>query len=119
LKSQLAADSMAVRQEHLALLRLLVLACPDVFPDLRDLADKDIEVDFFLNAAHLQLHRRVRALNRLARLATAAAAALSSASLDVGQSLLRVVMPWGNEPTPAQPQTRTARPMWWMRQSMR
>ena len=37
----------------------------DLFPLLND---EDPEVDFFLNVAHVQLHRRARAMKRLARL---------------------------------------------------
>lgn len=47
-------------QEHLALLRALALAFPAHYADLAALADADPEVDFFLNVAHLQLHRRAR-----------------------------------------------------------
>ena len=59
----------SVRGEHLALLRALALARPSDHPGLALLADADEELDFFLNAAHLQLHRRGRALARLAKLA--------------------------------------------------
>lgn len=49
-----------MRQEHLGLLRALVLACPGRFADLAPLLSvQDPEKDFFLNAAHLQLHRWV------------------------------------------------------------
>uniref|UniRef100_A0A7S3R808 U3 small nucleolar RNA-associated protein 20 domain-containing protein n=1 Tax=Dunaliella tertiolecta TaxID=3047 RepID=A0A7S3R808_DUNTE len=76
LKSQLASPSMSVRQEHLMLLRTLVLQCPDKFPDLVTLTSpQDPEIDFYLNVAHVQLHRRSRALVRMGRLADAMAAA--------------------------------------------
>lgn len=39
----------------------------------------DTETDFFLNAAHLQLHRRARAINRLGKLAEGLAAAAAVA----------------------------------------
>jgi hypothetical protein len=41
------------------------LSFPSLFPDLRQLADTDAELDFFNNIAHLQLHRRSRAFMRL------------------------------------------------------
>ena len=54
-------------QEHLGLLRQLVRALPGRFPDLAALAGGDAETDPLLNLAHLQLHRRTRALARLAQ----------------------------------------------------
>lgn len=48
------------------------------FPDLTPLVSTDSETDFFLNAAHLQLHRRARALHRLGKLADGLAAASTS-----------------------------------------
>ncbi|KAL4434124.1 hypothetical protein ABPG75_000565 [Micractinium tetrahymenae] len=68
LKRGLPAPNLAVRQEHLSLLRQLVLAFPAQYPDLVALTDKDSEVDFLLNVAHIQLHRRARALTRLTKL---------------------------------------------------
>ena len=53
-------------QEHVDLLRALALAFPTTYPDLHALTDKDAELDFFNNVAHLQLHRRSRAFKRLA-----------------------------------------------------
>ena len=82
LKRGLPAPSLAVRQEHLALLRELVLALPDHYASLAPLATGrlaaaagaqegapaatagagagDGEADFLSNVAHLQLHRRAR-----------------------------------------------------------
>ena len=54
-------------QEHVALLRELALAFPAAFPDAHHLTDADPELDFWNNVAHLQLHRRSRALQRLQR----------------------------------------------------
>lgn len=54
-------------QEHLALLRSLCVRFPARFAELSPLAAADIEVDFFANVAHLQMHRRVRALHRLTK----------------------------------------------------
>lgn len=52
--------------------------CPSVythrFPDLLPLSSaSDPELDFYLNVAHVQLHRRSRALTRLAKMADAMA----------------------------------------------
>ena len=54
-------------QEHLGLLRQLVSALPARFPDLAALQGADAEADALLNLAHLQLHRRTRALARLSQ----------------------------------------------------
>ena len=44
------------------------MALPARFPELASLADADNEEqDFFANVAHLQLHRRTRALARLGK----------------------------------------------------
>ena len=51
----------------MALLRGLVEAFPRQYPDLALLLDQDPELDFFNNLAHLQLHRRQRALQRLTK----------------------------------------------------
>ena len=40
---------------------------PEQYADMALLLDKDPELDFFNNVAHLQLHRRQRALQRLTR----------------------------------------------------
>ena len=53
------------------LLRALALAFPERYPDLHALTDKDAELDFFNNVAHLQLHRRSRAFKRLANVSLA------------------------------------------------
>ncbi|KAK9840687.1 hypothetical protein WJX84_003409, partial [Apatococcus fuscideae] len=62
-----ADANLAVRQEHVALLRAIAVSFPAVYPDLAMLTNEDLEVDFFSNIAHLQLHRRSRALLRLSR----------------------------------------------------
>ena len=49
------------------LLRGLVVAFPGQYADLGLLLDRDTELDFFNNVAHLQLHRRQRALQRLTK----------------------------------------------------
>ncbi|KAL4521880.1 hypothetical protein Ndes2526B_g01987 [Nannochloris sp. 'desiccata'] len=68
LKRSIGASSLAVRQEHLALIRHLALSLPEKYPDLEPLTHKEAEADFWLNAAHLQLHRRARAFTRLGRM---------------------------------------------------
>lgn len=54
-------------QEHLTLLRGIGLRFPEEQRDLCALADTDIEVDFFANVAHLQMHRRIKAMQRLVK----------------------------------------------------
>ncbi|EFJ49017.1 hypothetical protein VOLCADRAFT_104545 [Volvox carteri f. nagariensis] len=68
IKSQLCSPSLAVRQEHLTLLRSLVVALPRRFDVLTPLLSDDVETDFFHNVAHLQSHRRTRALTKLTKL---------------------------------------------------
>ena len=54
-----------VAQEHLQLLRQLAEQLPGAFPQLGALTDANPAQDFFSNMAHLQMHRRTRALQRL------------------------------------------------------
>jgi U3 small nucleolar RNA-associated protein 20 len=54
-----------VRSQHLELMRLMAAALPGSFPEMQPLLDEDVEVDFFYNVTHLQMHRRVRALKKL------------------------------------------------------
>jgi len=68
LRRSVAASNLAVRQEHLVLIRRVAIALPDIYPDLLPLTSTDEETDFWLNVAHLQLHRRARALARLSRM---------------------------------------------------
>ncbi|KOB71417.1 Small subunit processome component 20-like protein [Operophtera brumata] len=62
-----------LRNESLALLGTLSRECPDADVVLQDLANltnkEDIEVDFFENICHLQMHRRVRALMKFCKVA--------------------------------------------------
>ena len=60
LKRSVGASSLAVRQENLSLIRRIALGLPQVYPDLQPLTHKEAEADFWLNASHLQLHRRSR-----------------------------------------------------------
>jgi len=48
-------------------MRKLAVTFPARFPELAALTAADEEVDFFRNVAHIQLHRRARALSRLVR----------------------------------------------------
>lgn len=54
---------------------------PEQYADMAELLDKDPELDFFNNVAHLQLHRRQRALQRLTRVSASCLLVLNS---DVG-----------------------------------
>lgn len=49
------------------MLRRMAVGLPATFPELAALSDADEERDFFANVAHLQLHRRTRALARLSK----------------------------------------------------
>jgi len=71
LKRGIASHNIAVRQEHLSLLREAIKKLPTLHADLSPLTDDDVEVDILLNAAHIQMHRRSRALIRLSRLVAA------------------------------------------------
>ena len=58
----------SVRKEFLHLMSHLFLEFPDDYKDMVILSDEDQEQDFFKNVTHLQLHRRVRAVNKLGSL---------------------------------------------------
>ena len=47
-------------------MKLLADQLPGSFPELQALSDPNPDQDFFLNVAHLQMHRRARSLHRLA-----------------------------------------------------
>ncbi|KAF6168370.1 hypothetical protein GIB67_018210 [Kingdonia uniflora] len=55
-----------IQREWIALLQEMVLGLPQVseLNSIKDLCDKDAEVDFFNNILHIQLHKRPRALSR-------------------------------------------------------
>ncbi|CAB3374755.1 Hypothetical predicted protein [Cloeon dipterum] len=59
-----------LQQEVLGLLGVMVRECPELHPTLKDLQPlaqpDDLELDFFENIRHLQMHRRGRALMRFA-----------------------------------------------------
>ncbi|GIL90429.1 hypothetical protein Vretifemale_18038, partial [Volvox reticuliferus] len=80
IKSQLCSSSLAVRQEHVSLLRALAVALPRRFADLAMLLSDDIETDFFNNVAHLQVHRRTRALTKLTKMLKAQVATTATAT---------------------------------------
>lgn len=62
----IGAQDLAVRQEHLARVRQIIIAHPETSKGLFNLADiDDEEHDFFHNVSHLQLHRRARAWMQL------------------------------------------------------
>ncbi|GIL61502.1 hypothetical protein Vafri_15933, partial [Volvox africanus] len=85
IRSQLCTSSLAVRQEHLSLLRALAVALPRRFADLAHLlSHDDIETDFFNNVAHLQVHRRTRALTKLTKMLRAQSAAAVTAETPAG-----------------------------------
>ena len=70
-------SSLLLLQEHLAILRQLAVLLPEKFGELSALSSTDIEVDFFANVAHLQVHRRIRALRRLVRVRISSSCCLS------------------------------------------
>ena len=114
----LRSPESAVRGEAVAAFRRLALAWPSAAPGARRLADEsDPEQDFFANMAHLQAHRRCRALRRLAGaaksgevppatingyLAPLAVASLGDAGADVASTAaatiggLACALPWGS-----------------------
>lgn len=51
--------------EFVRLLEDVLARYEEVYPELRVLADADLEVDFFRNIIHIQMHRRVRAMLRI------------------------------------------------------
>ncbi len=59
-------------------MRKLAVTFPARFPELAALTAADEEVDFFHNVAHIQLHRRARALSRLVRVCIPTASTLST-----------------------------------------
>ncbi|KAL1130995.1 hypothetical protein AAG570_012235 [Ranatra chinensis] len=62
-----------IRNESIALLGCMARECGELHPVLRDLSllgnNTDLEVDFFENLQHLQLHRKVRAMLKFCELA--------------------------------------------------
>jgi U3 small nucleolar RNA-associated protein 20 len=71
LKRNLRSDTVQNRTEAVGLIAVVVAAFKEQFPHLALLIDMDQEVDWFNNIVHLQLHRRVRALKKVATLVSA------------------------------------------------
>ena len=70
-----------------------------LYGDLKCLIrDDDQDLDFFLNATHVQLHRRARALNRLRRLLTFHDSSSGQSPLFSEQSLGNILLPLAMHP---------------------
>ncbi|KAL5010991.1 hypothetical protein ScPMuIL_013296 [Solemya velum] len=67
IKSGLRSKSENARHDFVTVLVALIDTFPNhpAFADLKPLRDSDVEVDFFENIKHIQIHRRSRALRRL------------------------------------------------------
>ncbi|CAI9571316.1 unnamed protein product, partial [Staurois parvus] len=84
MKSGLRSKMESVQQDYTTLLSNLIRTFPDhpEFSDLVQLKDyNDPEMDFFENMKHIQIHRRARALRKLAKHITEGNMVLSSKSL--------------------------------------
>ena len=68
LKVGIHSKKEGVRKEYLHLLSHLFLEFPVEYEGMSVLCDQDQEQDFFKNVTHLQLHRRVRAVNKVGTL---------------------------------------------------
>ncbi|XP_055506481.1 small subunit processome component 20 homolog [Leucoraja erinacea] len=79
-----------VQQDYTTLLGCLIRAFPQrsEFKDLVQLTDTDPEMDFFENTKHIQVHRRARALKKLAKHLDEGKLSLCS------RSLLNYIMPY-------------------------
>ena len=60
MRVHLANENISIRQEHLEVIRKVALSLSDSFPELSAVSHDDEEVDFWMNVAHMQLHRRSR-----------------------------------------------------------
>lgn len=83
----LGVNDLAVRQDHLLILQHILKSAPGNFPAAARLTHSDPELDFFNNVAHLQLHRRSRAWDRLLKVLQE-----SNGELNV-RGVSRVVLP--------------------------
>ena len=64
-KLGLKRNDDVIRDEFVKLLRTIVMLVPDRYPDMLHLTDENPEADIFNNIVHIQLHRRVKSLNKL------------------------------------------------------
>uniref|UniRef100_G3TAG9 UTP20 small subunit processome component n=1 Tax=Loxodonta africana TaxID=9785 RepID=G3TAG9_LOXAF len=95
LRKGLKSQTESVQQDYTTLLSCLIQTFPDQpeFKDLVQLTDyHDPEMDFFENMKHIQIHRRARALKKLAKQLIEGKIALSS------KSLQNYVMPYAMTP---------------------
>ncbi|XP_067906298.1 small subunit processome component 20 homolog isoform X2 [Heterodontus francisci] len=83
LRNCLKSKIESVQQEYTTLLCCLIRAFPQrlEFQDLVQLTNHDPEMDFFENMKHIQIHRRARALKKLAKQLDEEKITLSSKSL--------------------------------------
>ncbi|XP_054845011.1 small subunit processome component 20 homolog [Eublepharis macularius] len=84
LRKGLKSKTESIQQDYTSLLSCLIRAFPKhpEFQDLVQLTDyHDPEMDFFENMKHIQIHRRARALKKLAKHITEGKVTLSSKSL--------------------------------------
>uniref|UniRef100_A0A4W3JBA5 UTP20 small subunit processome component n=1 Tax=Callorhinchus milii TaxID=7868 RepID=A0A4W3JBA5_CALMI len=90
LRRCLKSKTESVRHEYTTLLSSLIATFPQKpeFQDLVQLTDKDQEMDFFENMKHIQVHRRARALRKLAKQLDEDKITLSS------KSLVNYIMPY-------------------------
>ncbi|XP_031318808.2 small subunit processome component 20 homolog [Camelus dromedarius] len=95
LRKGLKSQTESVQQDYTTLLSCLIQTFPNQpeFKDLVQLTDcHDPETDFFENMKHIQIHRRARALKKLAKQLTEGKIVLSS------KSLQNYIMPYAMTP---------------------
>ncbi|XP_078273235.1 small subunit processome component 20 homolog isoform X2 [Rhinoraja longicauda] len=90
LRHGLKSKVESVQQDYTTLLGCLIRAFPQrsEFKDLVQLTDTDPEMDFFENTKHIQVHRRARALKKLAKHLDEGKLSLCS------RSLMNYIMPY-------------------------
>ena len=108
LKIGITTKDMTTRRSFIMLISHLARnfeGCDSVhlYGDLKCLIrDDDLELDFFLNVTHVQLHRRGRAFNRLRRMLTTAhednSTAADKSSLFSDQTLSNILLPLAVHP---------------------
>ncbi|KAM9672998.1 small subunit processome component 20 homolog isoform 2-T2 [Trichechus inunguis] len=95
LRKGLKSQTESIQQDYTTLLSCLIQTFPDQpeFKDLVQLTDyHDPEMDFFENMKHIQIHRRARALKKLAKQLMEGKIVLSS------KSLQNYIMPYAMTP---------------------